>query len=319
MKFGRPIFHQTRETLSRNPLDTKTTNQRRGVEVLSRNRSTVITKLSIIIISLVFLVDSSQAKDRPTFDSAHSSITYCDYLISKNVITKSNPVPCSRLSTVTFSYVNEKGDVANDGVLVVLDILAPKVEEAMKKLLEHKFIISKARPIEEYNGDDEASMSDNNTSAFNGRAVTGGSNWSLHAYGAAIDINPEQNPFIDINEDGTAIIKPKKSARYAVNRLNQRPGKAARACMAEDAVDIFAESGFFVWGGYWNYPIDYQHFQVGPRSFVETLIKATPDEGERLLNKYISMYSRCRNKQKADKNTEELRAQCVDYVISEMP
>lgn len=271
------------------------------------------------IISLAFLVNSSQAKAQPKFNSTHLSRSDCNYLISKKVITESNPVPCSRLSKVTFGYLNEKGDIANDGVLVVLDILAPKVEEAMKKLLEHKFIIFKARPVEEYNGDDEASMSDNNTSAFNGRAITGGSSWSLHAYGAAIDINPVQNPFIDINEDGTAKISPEKSARYAVNRLNQRPGKTSRVGMAEEIVDIFAEYGFFVWGGYWNYPIDYQHFQVGPRSFVEALIRTTPDEGERLLNKYISMYSNCRKNQKADKNSEKLRAQCVDYVVSEMP
>jgi len=293
--------------------------QSREIKVFIRNNSLTITEFSIILFSLVFLTNSSLAKDQPQFAPTHLSKSYCNQLISKNIITESNPVPCSRLSEVRFSYLNEKGEIVDDGVLVVLDILAPKVKDAMEKLLEHKFTIYQARPIEEYDGDDDASMSDNNTSAFNGRPVTGGSNWSLHAYGAAIDINPEQNPFIDINEDGTAIIKPKKSSHYAVNRLNERPGKTARVGMAEDAVDIFAEHGFFVWGGYWNYPIDYQHFQVGPRSFVEALTSTPPEEGERLLDKYISMYSSCRKEQKADGSPEKLRAQCVDYVVSAMP
>ncbi|WP_083605871.1 M15 family metallopeptidase [Alteromonas sp. W12] len=286
---------------------------------MTRHGSVTITKVFMMIFILTFIVNSSQGEDQPKSNSTYLSRSDCDYLISKKVITESNPVPCSRLSKITFSHLNERGDIANDGVLIVLDILAPKVEEVMKKLLEQKFTIFKARPIEEYNGDDMASMADNNTSAFNGRAITGGSRWSLHAYGAAIDINPVQNPFIDIDEDGTARISPEKSARYAVNRLNQRPGKASRVGMAEEVVDIFAEHGFFTWGGYWNYPVDYQHFQVGPRSFIEALVRTPPEEGEELLNKYISMYLNCRKNRESEDNVEKLRAHCVDYVVSQMP
>lgn len=39
--------------------------------------------------------------------------------------------------------------------------------------------------------------------------------------------------------------------------------------MATDPIDIFAENGFIGWGGYWNYPIDYQ--EIGSRKFVEQL------------------------------------------------
>ncbi len=43
--------------------------------------------------------------------------------------------------------------------------------------------------IEPYQGNDEASMVDNNISHLNGRSMTGGASWSKHVYGVSIDIN----------------------------------------------------------------------------------------------------------------------------------
>ncbi len=270
----------------------------------------------VLIISSHTVCIATQSR-RP-IEIASLSKTDCAQLIAKKVITDVNPVPCERLSQVRFSYLNEHGVICNDGTLVVLDILAPKVEALMQDLLQQNFVIAKARPMEAYLGDDQASMADNNSSAFNGRAVTGGSRWSLHAYGSAIDINPVQNPFIDISEDGTALIRPLKSAHYSVNRLNHRPGKPRRQGMAEDVVDLFAEHGFFLWGGYWNYPIDYQHFQVGPRSFVEALVAMAPEEGEKVLNRFIDMYVNCRKTNGSEYDLAKVRAKCIDVVLSGM-
>ena len=46
-------------------------------------------------------------------------------------------------------------------------------------------------------GTTTASMAADNTSAFNCRRVAGSDRWSAHAYGAAIDINPVENPVPD--------------------------------------------------------------------------------------------------------------------------
>lgn len=271
---------------------------------------------------LILVISSNtaciNAQSRRPVEIVSLSKTYCTQLMAEKVITDANPVPCERLSQVSFSHLNEHGVICNDGILIVLDILAPKVEALMYNLLLQKFIIAKARPIEAYLGDDQASMADNNSSAFNGRAVTGGSRWSLHAYGSAIDINPVENPFIDISEDGTALISPSKSAHYSVNRLNHRPGKPNRQGMAEDVVDLFAEHGFFVWGGYWNYPIDYQHFQVGPRSFVEALVAMEPEEGEKVLKRFISRYKNCRKTNRFEGDVEKVRAECIDVILAGM-
>jgi hypothetical protein len=208
--------------------------------------------------------------------------------------------------------------IKNDGELIVFDVIAPNVASLTDELLKRKFYIAKARPIEAYGGDDQASMADNNTSAFNGRAITGGSAWSLHAYGAALDLNPLQNPYIDISEDGKTQISPPGSAHYSVNRSENRPNKAKRPGMAEDVVDLFARHGFFVWGGDWNYPIDYQHFQIGPRSFVEALSETSVEDGRMLIDRYISMYTECVSAGENDDHRDRLRAECVERVLEAM-
>lgn len=273
----------------------------------------------LAVIGLSAFVVSSNAFAQASSQFSPLTAKRCDQLLEKDVITNKNPVPCRRLSQVNFDYMSEGGVIKTDGELVVLDVLAPKVSALFHELLKNGFVIEKAHPIEEYSGDDKKSMANNNSSAFNGRAITGGSRWSMHAYGAAIDINPVQNPFIDISDDGTANISPAKSSHYAVNRLKYRPNKKQRPGMAEEVVNLFAENGFFIWGGFWNYPIDYQHFQVGPRSFVELLVSLDYEKGETILNKTINTYKECREVNADMYNEDKLLSVCIASTIDSMP
>ncbi len=102
--------------------------------------------------------------------------------------------------------------------------------------------------------------------------MTGGASWSKHAYGVAIDINPLQNPYISYPEEVSANILPPSSSKFFVNRNNNRPNKKQRAGMAENVIDVFARHGFIIWGGDWDTPIDYQHFEVGSYNFIHKLI-----------------------------------------------
>jgi len=242
----------------------------------------------------------------------------CVQLEQNKVITTNNPIPCNRLVRVAFSYVNAKGVIKNDGELIVLDIISPHVKELTNQLLERSFMIAKARNISHYLGNDSASMDDNNSSAFNGRAIINKKTWSMHAYGAAIDVNPLQNPFIEISQDGNANISPTLSAHYAVNRLNARPGKKQRHGMAEEVVDLFARHGFFIWGGDWNNPIDYQHFQIGPRRFVKALVSLTPEKASKLLNQHIDTFKACHKNHASEHAPMKLRAMCASIVINKM-
>lgn len=204
----------------------------------------------------------------------------CRRLEDAGIVAASAPVGCDRLAIVRFPYVDFDGRQHDDGELMVLAAVAPEVGQLFRRLHRRGFPLARARLIEHYRGDDAASMQDNNTSAFNNRPITGGGPPSLHAYGLAIDINPLQNPFVQIDAQGRVRISPPPASAY-LNRLAKRPGKAARPGMAEAVTDIFADYGFTAWGGYWDAPIDYQHFQFS-RSLAEKLA-ALPEATARSL------------------------------------
>ena len=177
-------------------------------------------------------------------------------MTAKGTYTKDCPVSPQRLREVRFDYYDFSDSVHNDGSIIVMDAVADEVDAIFAELYQQHFPIHKARRIEYYNGDDDASMRDNNTSSFNCRAITGTSgNFSIHAYGLAIDVNPVQNPYVSIDTaQGSAQVTPEQSWRY-LNRDNQEPG------MVESIAELFSQHGFGIWGGHWHEPIDWQHFQ----------------------------------------------------------
>ena len=93
-------------------------------------------------------------------------------------------------------------------------------------------------------------MAANNTSAFNYRRVTGSKTLSRHSYGAAIDVNPLFNPYMD---DGR--IAPPEAAAYA-DRDREFPGKIDHDDLC---YRLFIRNGWS-WGGDWSGDKDYQHF-----------------------------------------------------------
>ena len=93
----------------------------------------------------------------------------------------------------------------HQGELVVHKDLADEVVAIFKALFEQRFPVEKMRLVDDYQGDDEASMADNNTSAFNCRFVPGKPGvFSKHSQGRAIDINPRVNPMVT----GQAVMPP---------------------------------------------------------------------------------------------------------------
>ena len=95
----------------------------------------------------------------------------------------------------------------------------------------------------------------NNTGAFACRPTTGGSSYSQHAYGLAIDVNPFQNPY----EKGEVVL-PELASSY-LDRGRVRPGMIGADGPVRRA---FAEIGW-TWGGAWSSLKDYQHFSQNGR------------------------------------------------------
>lgn len=222
--------------------------------------------------------------------AAHADITpvspaQCADMRAGKVITAANPVPCARLARVSFDYTDFDG-ATRQGAVVVLDAVAPQVESLFGELLLRAFPLAGARALEEFDGDDQRSMAANNSSAFNGRPMTGGGSWSKHAYGAAIDINPLQNPYVSQAGSSAQEVLPPKGSSY----LQRTP---AQAGMAEEVVSVFYDHGFLIWGGQWKQPIDYQHFEIGSRGFIVRLASLPRAQARAEFERYVAAYRRC--------------------------
>ncbi len=143
---------------------------------------------------------------------------------------------------------------AHIGELVVNQAIAQDVRDIFKELFDAKYPIEKMILIDTYGADDDASMSDNNTSSFNFRTVEGTTSLSKHAYGLAIDINPLYNPYIPIRND-VAVVLPASAQAYA-----DREAECEYYIRHGDVCyEAFVSRGF-TWGGDWPTEKDYQHF-----------------------------------------------------------
>src|SRR5438034_11837127 len=76
------------------------------------------------------------------------------------------PVPLEDLRQVTVEYWNFEKK-ASKGVLIVHKDVAQEVSGIFRDLYRGGFQIERMTAIEEYKGDDDASMAANNTSGFN--------------------------------------------------------------------------------------------------------------------------------------------------------
>lgn len=140
------------------------------------------------------------------------------------------------------------------GEIIVNVRIADICINIFKELYELGYPIEKIRLIDEYQASDEASMSDNNSSGFCYRPVSGTDRLSLHALGLAVDINPLYNPYIHANT-GKIKCEPASGAKYA-EREKDFPYKLTGK---DICCRIFKKYGF-EWGGEWEHAKDYQHF-----------------------------------------------------------
>ncbi len=152
------------------------------------------------------------------------------------------------MEVVAVRYVGFDG-LEREGQIVVSRDLAQEVEQIFEEIRKAKFPIGKVVPVVRYGWDDHRSMADNNSSGFNyrGQVTASGQIRALsnHAYGRAIDINPNQNPYISKDGKATGVYDP------------IRPGTLTRDSAV---VRTFLRRGW-KWGGNWSGNKDYQHFE----------------------------------------------------------
>ncbi|MDY3250513.1 MAG: M15 family metallopeptidase [Candidatus Choladocola sp.] len=139
------------------------------------------------------------------------------------------------------------------GELIVSHLIAEDCLEIFRQLYRSEYEIQSMYLIDNYGADDFTSIEANNTSAFNYRNVTGSSNLSNHALGLAIDINPQQNPYVE----GNGTYYHPNAADY-VDRSRTDVGHMINH--DDLCYQLFTEHGF-TWGGDWSSLKDYQHFE----------------------------------------------------------
>ncbi|MQY05124.1 hypothetical protein ACRB68_31910 [Actinomadura sp. RB68] len=169
---------------------------------------------------------------------------------------KGCPVPLADLRVIEMPYWGMDGKAHTGGRLVVNAEATGPLTKVFGKLYALRYPIRRMEPVDAYKGSDYDSIEADNTSAFNCRAVTGGTGWSRHSYGLAVDVNPCENPYVD--SDGH--IDHKDCVKFG-DRKRRDPGVIHAG---DKVVKAFAGIGWG-WGGDWNGIKDYQHFSSSGR------------------------------------------------------
>ncbi len=167
------------------------------------------------------------------------------------------PVPLSDLRLLTVAHWGFDGR-PHKGQLVVNRDVAKPLAKVFGRLYELRFPIRHLR-LDDMYGPKRARPSDGDvTGSFRCRRAvpspcgTGSGNWSNHAYGHAIDINPNENPYV-----GCGAVYDLRSKPY-VDRSRMRKGMVTPAAV----VKAFASIGWG-WGGAWTGDTkDYMHFST---------------------------------------------------------
>ena len=166
------------------------------------------------------------------------------------------PVALSELRLLTVTHWGFDGR-EQTGQLVVNRDSARKLETVFRKLHALKFPIRHLR-LDDMYGPTRARPADGDISgSFHCRRAvpspcgSGSGNWSNHAYGHAIDLNPNENPYV-----GCGAVHDPRSRPY-VDRSRLRKGMVTPA-----VVRAFRSIGGG-WGGDWSGETkDYMHFST---------------------------------------------------------
>jgi hypothetical protein len=208
--------------------------------------------LALVGLSLVALAAPAQA--RPEFSARVSPLDASTrHLMIGRSWRPGCPVPMRDLRLIRMKIwgFDRKW---HRGRLVVNRRYTDEMVRVFKRLYEVRYPIRQMRLVDHFGADDHRSMAADNTSAFNCRAITGGTEWSEHAYGRAIDLNPVENPYV---RGGS--VAPDAGQEFA-----DRPDAPGVIHADDEVVRAFAEVGWS-WGGDWDSPIDYQHFSASGR------------------------------------------------------
>ncbi len=143
----------------------------------------------------------------------------------------------------------------HSGEMLVNGSVAGDLVDVFRQLYRSKFPIESMGIAKLQDLDAPPTGDGNVTGSFACRPIRGGTTYSQHAYGLAVDLNPFQNPY----HRGDVVLPELASAYLERDRI--RPGMITPDGPARRA---FASVGWG-WGGDWSGLKDYQHFSLSGR------------------------------------------------------
>ena len=164
------------------------------------------------------------------------------------------PVPPEELAYLTVSFIGFDG-ANHTGEIVVASSVADDIVTVFETLHAARFPIEEMRIVTDADLDAAPTGDGNNTGGFVCRPVTGGTAFSEHAKGLAVDINPFHNPYVRGD-----LVLPEQAVVYT-DRSVDRPGMIQPG---DVVVEAFAAIGW-TWGGDWTSLSDHQHFSATGR------------------------------------------------------
>lgn len=164
------------------------------------------------------------------------------------------PVPAARLAWIRLTFWGFDHR-RHTGELLVNSSATADLIQVFRTLYDARYPIEEMRISTRAELDAPPTGDGNNTGVFACRPTTGGTSFSQHAYGLAIDIDPFQNPYLKGD-----VVLPELAESY----LDRDRVRAGMILEDDLVVRAFARIGW-EWGGNWRTLKDYQHFSSNGR------------------------------------------------------
>ena len=172
-------------------------------------------------------------------------------VLKRSTWRRACPVSKGDLRYVTLTFWGFDRE-SHTGELIVHRSVASDVVSVFRALYESRWPIEEMRVTSRSELDAPPTGDGNNTGAFVCRPARLSREWSEHAYGLAVDVNPFHNPYVRGD-----LVLPERALVYR-DRTWRRPGMIRKRDVVTRA---FARIGWG-WGGDWSSAKDWMHFST---------------------------------------------------------
>lgn len=218
-----------------------------------------------LVVSLAILATAfANAQEKPTSPAIAPLTPEMKAAMTGKSWNPGCPVALDDLVSVRVTYIGFDGS-SHEGKLIVHKRIGDDTAKIFQELYAIRFPINKVALWDEY-GPGVYAEKNITVGFYCEKADDAPTEWSSHAYGMAVDINPLLNPFRDLQHAWW----PKAAAQYVV-----RDAVAGKVSTQSAVFGIFTKHGW-VWGGFDAGVPDYMHF-----------VKATAGDGARMDRPYV--------------------------------